>query len=80
MDICLFAGGNTATGFVSFYHQLCAHARYTTILKGGPGSGKSSLMKKIAAAAEEKQFLILNKDTKKYYIYILIVSMSFLVN
>lgn len=54
MDICLFAGGNTATGFVSFYHQLCAQARYTTILKGGPGVGKSTFMREAAQAFRQK--------------------------
>ncbi len=53
-----FLGANSRHGFYSFYNELIdlksADAVY--ILKGGPGSGKSSLMKKIAAAAEEKGY------------------------
>ena len=53
-----FLGANSRHGFYSFYDELIdlksADAVY--ILKGGPGSGKSSLMKKIATAAEEKGY------------------------
>ncbi|MCL1792112.1 MAG: hypothetical protein FWG40_12380 [Peptococcaceae bacterium] len=46
----LFAGGNTGTGFHSFYNNLVAlGTRRVFILKGGPGTGKSSFMKKLAA-------------------------------
>ncbi len=53
-----FLGANSRHGFYSFYNELIdlksADAVY--ILKGGPGSGKSSLMKKIAAAAEDRGY------------------------
>ncbi len=53
-----FLGANSRHGFYSFYSELIdlksADAVY--ILKGGPGSGKSSLMKKVAATAEEKGY------------------------
>ncbi|MBQ8004408.1 MAG: hypothetical protein IJ299_04880, partial [Oscillospiraceae bacterium] len=53
-----FLGANSRHGFYSFYNELTdlksADAVY--ILKGGPGSGKSSLMKRVASAAEEKGY------------------------
>ncbi|MCL1919205.1 MAG: ATPase [Peptococcaceae bacterium] len=46
----LFAGGNTGSGFYSFYDNLVALGkRRVYVLKGGPGTGKSSFMKKLAA-------------------------------
>lgn len=45
----LFPGGNSCYGFYSFYdHIVPVTARNKIILKGGPGVGKSSFMKKIA--------------------------------
>lgn len=43
-----FAGGNTALGFYSLFDSALAGLNRLYILKGGPGTGKSSLMKKIA--------------------------------
>ena len=50
-----FLGGNTPSGFYSLYHQLSDPARMRAlyIIKGGPGSGKSTLMRKVGAWAEE---------------------------
>ncbi|NMP37442.1 MAG: hypothetical protein GX051_04875 [Clostridiales bacterium] len=50
MDITYFMGANTQEGFVSLFDTLYADEgeRFVYILKGGPGTGKSSLMKKIA--------------------------------
>lgn len=46
-----FLGGVSATGFRSrFSARLQAPDTYTYILKGGPGTGKSTLMKRLAAA------------------------------
>ncbi|MBO0958515.1 PRK06851 family protein [Neobacillus sp. MM2021_6] len=42
-----FAGGNTARGFHSLYDSNLQGLDRLFILKGGPGTGKSSLMKKI---------------------------------
>lgn len=43
-----FAGGNTPLGFHSFYHEIIdEQANRLFILKGGPGTGKSTLMRKI---------------------------------
>lgn len=41
-------GANTAHGFVSYYdHILVPKARYLGIIKGGPGTGKSTFMRKV---------------------------------
>lgn len=42
-----FAGGNTARGFYSLYESCLSDLNRLYILKGGPGTGKSSLMKEI---------------------------------
>jgi len=49
-----FAGANTAKGFFSYYDYL-AKDSYTRvfILKGGPGTGKSTMLKKIAAELQD---------------------------
>ncbi len=49
-----FAGANTARGFISAYGAMIDETKLTRvyILKGGSGTGKSTLMKKCAAAAE----------------------------
>lgn len=45
-----FPGGNTALGFFSYYdHIIELEATRIFIIKGGPGVGKSSFMKEIAA-------------------------------
>ena len=45
-------GANTPSGFVSKFDQLASPSGgfHTYIIKGGPGSGKSTLMRKVAAA------------------------------
>ena len=49
-----FLGGNTASGFVSFYGQFCRGPEdFLWVIKGGPGCGKSSFMKAIGKAAEQ---------------------------
>jgi len=50
-----FLGANSPTGFYSLYDHLLPpeRARAIYILKGGPGCGKSTLMRKIGAWAEE---------------------------
>ncbi|MBM7602272.1 ABC-type lipoprotein export system ATPase subunit [Metabacillus crassostreae] len=49
-----YAGGNTAKGFYSLYDSALDDLERLYILKGGPGTGKSSLMKRIGNAMEEK--------------------------
>lgn len=45
----LFPGGNTSKGFYSFYRYILSQedANRIICIKGGPGTGKSSFMKKI---------------------------------
>lgn len=51
-----FLGANSHTGFISYFKQLQEQnsSMQLLILKGGPGSGKSSLMKRVADFAESK--------------------------
>lgn len=46
-----FMGSNTADGFYSYFEDLQnpAHGDHLVLLKGGPGTGKSTLMKRLAA-------------------------------
>lgn len=55
-QIQFFLGANTPTGFYSLYDQLIdpAQARAVYILKGGPGCGKSTLMRRVGQAMEER--------------------------
>ena len=50
-----FLGANSPSGFYSLYHELlpAEQARSIYILQGGPGCGKSTLMRRVAALAEE---------------------------
>ncbi|MFP4015975.1 MAG: PRK06851 family protein [Halanaerobiales bacterium] len=48
-----FPGGNTPEGFYSFYKYLPYYADSVYIIKGGPGTGKSTFMKKIAFELNE---------------------------
>lgn len=54
-NIQYFLGANAPTGFYSLYDHLIPleEARAIYILKGGPGCGKSTLMRKIGVWAEE---------------------------
>lgn len=53
--ICYYLGANAPSGFYSLYDQLIdpERARDVRILKGGPGCGKSTLMKQVGKAMEE---------------------------
>ena len=54
--VCFYLGANSPGGFYSLYDELLRpeEARSIYILKGGPGCGKSSLMRKVGAAMEER--------------------------
>lgn len=53
-----FLGANTPKGFVSFFDELYNPYNDTDayIIKGGPGTGKSTFMKKIAEEYEKRGF------------------------
>lgn len=53
-----FPGGNTSKGFYSFYRYILSQdeAKRIICIKGGPGTGKSSLMKKVASIFLEKGY------------------------
>lgn len=56
----LFAAANSGRGFVSFYEEILNRSelqrRY--IIKGGPGTGKSSLMRTVAEEAERREMTV----------------------
>lgn len=55
MTIEYFLGANSSRGFYSLYSEFCnGEGDYLHIIKGGPGTGKSSFMRHIGKAAEEK--------------------------
>ena len=58
--ICYYLGANTPSGFYSLYDQLIdpETARDVRILKGGPGCGKSTLMKQVGGALEEQGYAV----------------------
>jgi len=49
-----FIGNNTAYGFKSNYEGELAKKSRVILLKGGPGTGKSSILKKIAGEAKSR--------------------------
>jgi len=55
-----FPGGNTSRGFHSFYRYILGQdeARRIICIKGGPGTGKSSLMKKVGNYFNDKGYNI----------------------
>lgn len=54
-----FPGGNTPQGFVSYYdYVINPTANRLFILKGGPGTGKSTFMKRIGEAMIANGFII----------------------
>jgi len=54
-----FAGGNTPQGFFSYFDNIAEKDCRLIILKGGPGVGKSTFMKKVAKN--------LNPETEFFY-------------
>ncbi len=49
-----FLAANSCRGFASEFASNCSTNFHTYIIKGGPGTGKSSFMKKVAKYAQEK--------------------------
>ncbi|MBE6596128.1 MAG: hypothetical protein E7641_00515 [Ruminococcaceae bacterium] len=56
----LFAASNSAEGFKSYYEQIFKREELTRfyIIKGGPGTGKSSFMRAVARAFSEKGYSV----------------------
>jgi len=55
--IKMFPGGNTAYGFYSFYdHIIEPDATHIFVIKGGPGVGKSTFMRKIGETMRERGY------------------------
>ena len=52
----VFPGNNSSRGFYSFYESGLAGMERVFILKGGPGTGKSTLIKSLAEDFREKGF------------------------
>lgn len=53
-----FAARNCASGFVSDFDDVFFHCKRIIIIKGGPGTGKSTLMKAFASEAENRNLPI----------------------
>ncbi|MGI6678122.1 MAG: PRK06851 family protein [Dehalobacterium sp.] len=54
----VFPGGNTPRGFYSFYHDGLKNMERIFILKGGPGTGKSTLIRKVGLEMVERGFAV----------------------
>jgi len=56
----VFAGNNSDNGFFSYFDQIMKpdKARRIYILKGGPGVGKSTFMKKFALVMLDKGYFV----------------------
>lgn len=56
----MFAGGNTPLGFFSYFKHIISagDAKRIFILKGGPGTGKSTMMRKIGQELSDRGFRI----------------------
>lgn len=61
-QISTFLGANTPHGFVSLFDELYNpyQSSRAFIIKGGPGTGKSTLMKKFAAVSVKKGYFVEN--------------------
>ncbi len=49
-----YGASNSAEGFKNYFHEIFKRADFIYIIKGGPGTGKSSFMRRCAARAEER--------------------------
>lgn len=54
MESIFYLGASTPKGFVSYFDSLFREVRQLTIIKGGPGCGKSTFMRAIGTAARER--------------------------
>lgn len=53
-NVQYFLGANSPSGFYSLYHQLSEPTQFRSVylIKGGPGSGKSTLMRRVERHAQ----------------------------
>ncbi len=51
-----FAGANTRNGFVSLFPDIIGRSKRVYIIKGTPGCGKSTFMKRVAFLADKKGY------------------------
>ena len=58
LEAPLFAAANSGRGFVSFYENIFNAPNIVRryLIKGGPGTGKSSFMRRVAAFAEDNGY------------------------
>lgn len=54
METAFFLASNSGKGFYSLYDKFPGEGNFLHIIKGGPGTGKSSFMRRIAKAAQER--------------------------
>ena len=54
MQLSYFASANSSGGFFNLYAEVFERADRIYVIKGGPGTGKSSLMRRAARAAEAR--------------------------
>lgn len=62
MNMSFFAASNSSDGFKNYYPQCFERADRLYIVKGGPGTGKSTLMRRVADIAESLDF-----DVERYF-------------
>ena len=53
-----FASANTTDGFVSFFPEIFSGCRKLYIIKGGPGTGKSRLLRDISNEARNRDYQV----------------------
>ena len=65
LTIKLFPGGNTGQGFYSCFSGVMDGKERLLLLKGGPGVGKSSMMKRFARALDAEAEPILGSTAER---------------
>ena len=53
-----FAASNSADGFINYFPPIFSECQKLYVIKGGPGTGKSCLMKQVAARAEAEGYSV----------------------